>query len=158
MWYVLAGSSVQWKMDCRHEKSKLSSTSLMQDFVILTYLLTPWSRVLEKLTGSQLVKKFCILWNPNIHYCIHRCPPVCILSQIDPVRTPTSNFLKMHLILSSHLHLDLPSGVFPSGFPTKTLYTPLTHTRYMPSPSHSCRFYHPHNIGWAVQIIKLLIM
>jgi len=29
------------------------------DFVYLTYFLTPWSRVLlEKLTGSQLVKKF----------------------------------------------------------------------------------------------------
>jgi len=25
---------------------------------LLTYLLTPWSTVLEKLTGSQLVKKF----------------------------------------------------------------------------------------------------
>jgi hypothetical protein len=31
-------------------------------------------------------------------------------------------------------------------------------TRYMPRPSDSSRFYHPHNIGWAVQIIKLLIM
>ena len=29
------------------------------------------------------------------------------------------------LILSSHLCLGLPSGLFPSGFPTKTLYTPL---------------------------------
>jgi hypothetical protein len=29
--------------------------------------------------------------------------------------------------------------------------------RYIPCPSHS-RFYHPHNIGWAVQITKLLIM
>ena len=28
----------------------------------------------------------------------------------------------------------------------------------MPSPSHSSRFYHPKNIGWPVQIIKLLIM
>jgi hypothetical protein len=27
----------------------------------------------------------------------------------------------------------------------------------MPRPSHS-RFYHPHNIGWGVQIMKLLIM
>jgi len=29
------------------------------------------------------------------------------------------------LILSSHLDLGLPTGLFPSGFPTKTLYTPL---------------------------------
>jgi len=28
-------------------------------------------------------------------------------------------------ILSSNLLLGLPSGLFPSGFPTKTLYTPL---------------------------------
>jgi hypothetical protein len=26
----------------------------------------------------------------------------------------------------------------------------------MPRPSHSSRFYHPHNIGWGVQSIKLL--
>jgi len=29
------------------------------------------------------------------------------------------------LILSSHLHLGLAIGLFPSGFPTKTLYAPL---------------------------------
>jgi len=28
----------------------------------------------------------------------------------------------------------------------------------MPRPSHSSRFYHPHNIGWSVQTFQLLIM
>jgi hypothetical protein len=38
------------------------------------------------------------------------------------------------------------------------VYTFLPHTCYMPCPSHSSRFHHPHNIGWGVQIMKLLIM
>jgi hypothetical protein len=28
----------------------------------------------------------------------------------------------------------------------------------MPRPFHSSRFYHPKNIGWVVQIIKLFIL
>jgi hypothetical protein len=34
----------------------------------------------------------------------------------------------------------------------------LPNPSYMPRPSHSSRFYHPHNIGWGIQIMKLLIM
>jgi len=35
---------------------------------------------------------------------------------------------------------------FPPDTPADPI-RPLNHTRHMPSPSHSSRFYHPHNIG-----------
>jgi hypothetical protein len=60
------------------------------------------------------------------------------------------------LILSTHLRLGLPSGIFPSQTPVHA--SPLPHTRYTPRLSHSSRFYHPNNGGWGVQIIKLFIM
>jgi hypothetical protein len=34
----------------------------------------------------------------------------------------------------------------------------LPHLHYMPCSYHSSRFYRPYNIGWSVQIMKLLIM
>ena len=42
-----------------------------------------------------------------------------------PPPIPPYTSWKSILILSSYLCLGLPSGLFPSGFPTKTLYTPL---------------------------------
>ena len=72
--------------------------------------------------------------NPKVHYRTHKHPPPdSILGQPNPVHIPTSHLLEIHpniLILSTHLRLGLPSGLFPSGFPTKTLYAPplLTHT------------------------------
>jgi hypothetical protein len=62
------------------------------------------------------------------------------------------------LILSSHLRPSLPHGLLTSGFTYQNpLYaSPLPHTRYMSLPSNFL-FYHPHNTGWAVQIIKPLM-
>jgi len=54
-------------------------------------------------------------------------PATCFYPEPAPSSPypPLLTSWKSILILSSHLRLGLPSGLFPSGFPTKTLYTPL---------------------------------
>ena len=59
------------------------------------------------------------LLNPKVHYCVYKTPQPWAGEQ--SLQT-TLLFLQDILILSSHLYLCLPSGLFPSGFPTKTLY------------------------------------
>ena len=50
--------------------------------------------------------------------------PVPVLSQIKPVHAPHPSSWRS-IFIFSHLCLGLPSGLFPSGFPTKTLFTSL---------------------------------
>ena len=67
---------------------------------LLTYLLTPWIRVLlEKLTGFAANQEIPgILWNPKVHCRTHKRPSTLpILSQLHPVPTTPSHFLKIHL-------------------------------------------------------------
>jgi hypothetical protein len=61
------------------------------------------------------------------------------------------------MLLSTHLRLGLPSGLFPSGFPTNILCSP-PHSCYMPCPSHP-PWLDNSNYTWRrVQVMKLLIM
>jgi hypothetical protein len=61
-----------------------------------------------------------ILRNPNVHYRVHSSPLlVPVLSQSIQF-TPLPHSRRI-LIGSSHLRQCLPSVVFPSGFPTKSL-------------------------------------
>ena len=62
-------------------------------------------------------------------------PATCPYPQ--PARsTPNPTSWRPTLILSSHLRLVLPSCLFPSGFPTKPLYTPLLSTIRVTCPAH----------------------
>ena len=86
--------------------------------------------------------------NPKVHYRTHkRPPPVTILDQPNPVRIPTSHLHPNIIHPSTPRSLQWSLSLrFPHQDP---IHSPLlTHTRHMPSPSHSSRFCHPHNIGW----------
>ena len=97
---------------------------------ILYYtILTAWCRVLlEKPTGLQLVKKF-----PAFHGTRRfitaltsvRHLSLSWASSIQSIYQHTISWRSI-LILSTYLRLGFPIGLFPSDFPTKTLYTPLS--------------------------------
>ena len=92
-----------------------------------TYLLTPRCRVLlEKLTGVQLVKKFPAFHGTRRFITALTSVRHLSLSWASPIQSiyPHPTSWRSTLILFTHLRLGLPSGLLPSGFPTKTLYTP----------------------------------
>ena len=81
--------------------------------------------------------------------------------QLDPVHTPTSHFLKIHLNIILIYTPGSSKWFFASDFPTKTPYTTFLSPYVLHSRlSHSFLFDHPKNIGWGVlpAVIFLLII
>ena len=92
----------------------------------ILYLLTPFCRVLpEQLTGLQLVKKFPAFHGTRRFITALTSVRHLSLSWASPIQSiyPHPTSWRSILILSTHLRLRLPSGLFPSGFLTKILYT-----------------------------------
>ena len=107
-------------------------------YLLLTYLLTAWCRVLlKKLIGLQLVKKFPAFHGTRRSITALTSVRHLSLSWASPIQSiythPTSC---RYVLISTHLRLGLPSGLIPSGFPTKTLYTPLSSPISATCPAH----------------------
>ena len=81
-------------------------------FALLTYLLTPWCRVLEKLTGLQIVKKFPSFHGTRRFITALTSAHHLSLSWACPIQStyPHPTSWRSILILSTHLRLGLPSG------------------------------------------------
>ena len=106
---------------------------------LLTYLLTPCCKVLlEQLTGLQLVKKFSAFHGTRRFITTLTSIRHLSLSWASPIQSiyPHPTSWRSVLISFTHLRLGLPSGLLPSGFPTKTLYTPLSSPIHATFPAH----------------------
>ena len=110
---------------------------------LFTYINTPRSSVLVKRTGSQLVKKFPAFYRTQSSILHLRVPATCPYPKLDQ----SANTPHTTLISSSHLCLGLPSGILPSGFPIKILYTLLF------SPTRATRAAHLILLDLITQII-----
>ena len=101
-------------------------------------ILTPWTRVLGKLTNSQLVKKFPTFYGTQrfITAFIRACQLSLSWGRLIHSMSPHPTSWRSIVTLSSHLSLGLPSGFFPSGFPTKTMYAPLLSPIHDTFPTH----------------------
>jgi hypothetical protein len=72
----------------------------------------------QEISLTQFIEK-------NVHYPFHNNPPLApVLNQMKPTHAPPppSVLFKIHSNIILALTPHLPRSMFPSGFPTETLY------------------------------------
>jgi len=114
-------------------------------FKTITYLLTysmeqspSWEA--NRFSACQEIPR--ILWSPRVYYRSHTARHLS-LSWASSIQSlpPHPTSWRSILFLSFHIRRGLPSGLFPSGFPTETLYTPLLSPIRATCPTHLILFY-----------------
>ena len=148
-WNNLVVSRVKFFLSNKHDLQRL-------------YLLTPWSRVLlEKLIGSQLVKKFTTFYGIRRFITAFTSARHLSLSWASSIQSIPSNPTSWRSILIfPPIYAWISQMVsFPQVSPPKP---------FIRLSSPSCAIHAPHisffsldqsdNIWWGVQIIRLLIM
>jgi hypothetical protein len=136
-----------------------SLTEILLKIFTLTYLLTysrEQSPSWEADQFSQLTKKFLAFYGTRRFFTVltsARHPSLSWANSIQSPRPPPTSPTSI-LILSYHLRLGLPNGLFPSGFPTNTLCTPLSSLIHTTCPAHLILLdlIHTQAIFWAASL------
>ena len=108
---------------------------------LLTYFLTPWSRVLsEELTGSAANQEIPHIFGTRRFITVLTSVRHLFISWANSNQSPQPPPASWRsiLILSSHLRLGLPNGLFPSGFPERCAH--LSPPPYVPKTTIKIHF------------------
>jgi hypothetical protein len=144
-----AGSRIFFLFPLRPEKFRGQPNSLSDTTKLL---------LLEKLPGAQSLKNIPIFHGTRRLITVFTRALHLSLSWTRWIQSipPHHIYLRSILILSSHLPSGLPSGLLPSGFPTKTLFALIFGPCYMPYQSHPPSLHHSNYIWRRVQVTRLL--
>jgi hypothetical protein len=129
-------------LDMGHGSAHRIDCDVLQFYkYLITYLLTysmEQSPSSEANHSLQLVKKFPTFYGIWTFFTVLTSARHLSLSWADSIQSPhpTPISWRSILILSYHLCLGLPKGLFPSGFPTNTLCTPLSSRTRATWPTH----------------------